>query len=143
MPATIVTNDRAGGVIYPIVFRELQPRIGFGWATRVIAFIMLATLIVPLAGMKMRVKPSVQRRIFEPAAWREAPYTLFALGTFFGFMGLYIPFFYVQIYSIKENILGENLAFYLLVLLNAGSFFGRIVSRRQAPFDNAPDADSI
>ncbi|KAI9871970.1 MAG: hypothetical protein M1830_002209 [Pleopsidium flavum] len=113
--------------------------LGFGWAPRVIAFIMLATLIVPLASMKMRVKPSMQRRIFEPAAWREAPYTLFALGTFFGFMGLYIPFFYVQIYSIKENILGEDFAFYLLALLNGGSFFGRIgpnfIADKTGPFN--------
>jgi hypothetical protein len=39
-----------GGVIYPAIFHELQPRIGFGWATRVIAFIMLATLMIPHYG---------------------------------------------------------------------------------------------
>lgn len=31
------------GVIYPVIFRELQPWIGFGWTTRAIAFIALAT----------------------------------------------------------------------------------------------------
>ncbi|KAK5951924.1 hypothetical protein OHC33_007217 [Knufia fluminis] len=44
-----------GGVIYPIVFHELQPRIGFGWAVRVIGFIALATLIVPCALIKLRI----------------------------------------------------------------------------------------
>lgn len=41
------TGSSIGGVIYPIVFHRLQPTIGFGWATRVIGFIELATLIVP------------------------------------------------------------------------------------------------
>lgn len=118
----------AGGVIYPIVFRQLQPRIGFGWATRVIAFIILGTLIVPLTVMKMPVKPSTHRKIFDPTAWRETPYVILAIGMFVGFMGLYIPFFYVQTYSIEKNIMTEDLAFYLLPILNTGSLFGRLVS---------------
>lgn len=40
---------------------------------------------------------------------------------------MYIPLFYVQVYAIEKNIVGgdENLAFYLLAIANAGSFFGR------------------
>ncbi|KKA20232.1 hypothetical protein T310_5738 [Rasamsonia emersonii CBS 393.64] len=117
----------AGGVIYPIVFRELQPRIGFRWATRVIGFIMIATLVVPLAGMKMRVKPAARRKMFEAAARKEWPFVLFGIGEFFGFMGMYIPFFYVQTYAIDNRITGENLAFYLLSILNASSIVGRII----------------
>lgn len=121
------SGSSLGGVIYPIVFRELQPRIGFGSATRVIAFIMLGTLIVPILGMKMPTKPSTQRRIFDSSAWREPPYLLLAVGMFLGFMGLYIPFFYIQTFSIEKNIVTNDLVFYLLPLLNTGSFFGRIV----------------
>ena len=38
-----------------------------------------------------------------------------------------------KLYAIEKNIVGggENLAFYLLAVANAGSFFGRIVSRSQ------------
>ncbi|RDL36934.1 uncharacterized protein BP5553_04367 [Venustampulla echinocandica] len=98
-----------------------------GWATRVIALIMLVTLIIPVAGMRMRLKPSSARRIFEMEAWKEPPFSLFGLGTFLGFMGLYVPFFYIQIYALEKRIVTEDLAFYLLPLLNAGSFFGRII----------------
>ena len=117
-----------GGIIYPILFQNLQTRIGFPWATRVMAFIILATLIMPNACLRVRVKPGAARKLIDSSAWREAPFLLFSVAEFFGFMGLYIPFFYVQLYAIERTDIGEHLAFYLLTLLNAGSLFGRIVS---------------
>lgn len=89
---------------------------------------MLATLIVPVFGMKMRVTPSTVRPRFDTAAWREMPFALFACAVFLGFLGLYIPFFYVQLYSIEHAIVDTSLVFYLVPLLNAGSLFGRVVS---------------
>lgn len=115
-----------GGVILPIVFFKLQPQIGFGWATRVVAFVMLVTLSVPLAVMKTRLPP-VKKAFFDPAAFKEPPFTLFSFGLFFGFMGLYIPFFYISSYAAENHITNPNIAFWLLVILNASSFFGRIV----------------
>jgi MFS family permease len=41
-------------------------------------------------------------------------------------MGLYVPFFYVQTFAISHNILDEDEAFYMLTILNATSFFGRL-----------------
>ncbi len=117
-----------GGIIYPILFQNLQTRIGFPWATRVMAFIILATLIMPIVCMKVRVKPGAARKLIDSSAWREPPFLLLSVAEFFGFMGLYIPFFYVQLYAIEKTDIDEHLAFYLLTLLNAGSLFGRIVS---------------
>ncbi len=117
-----------GGIIYPILFQNLQTRIGFPWATRVMAFIILATLIMPIICMKVRVKPGAARKLIDRSAWQEAPFLLLSVAEFFGFMGLYIPFFYVQLYAIEKTDIEEHLAFYLLTLLNAGSLFGRIVS---------------
>ena len=47
-----------GGIIYPIVFYKLEPRIGFAWATRVIGFMALATLSLSLSLMRIRVLPN-------------------------------------------------------------------------------------
>ena len=116
-----------GGVIYPIIFHELQPRIGFRWTVRLMAFIMLATLSIPMVGMKMRIKPPVRRRLVDLTAWKEVPYAIFGVAEFLGYMGIYIPFFYVQLYAREKVGIDESFAFYLLVLLNVGSFFGRIV----------------
>lgn len=77
--------------------------------------------------MKARLKPSSQRKIIDLAAWREAPYFQFGIGMFLIFMGFYIPFFYVQLYAIEKGIVSQNLGFYLLAILNTGSFFGRLV----------------
>jgi len=37
-----------GSVIYPVVFHKLRPQIGAAWATRIIGFIALATLLVSI-----------------------------------------------------------------------------------------------
>lgn len=102
--------------------------IGFGWATRIIAFIMIATLMAPILCIRMKAEPSANRRFFDPTAWREIPYVLFAFSSFFGFLALYIPFFYIQLYSIEHNIINPDLGFYLLPLVNVGTFLGRLVS---------------
>ena len=122
------SNTIVGGIIYSIVFHRLQPVIGFPWATRVIAFIMLVTLILPMSCLKMRLKPSVARRLFDTSAWTEGPFLVFAVTCFVGFIGLYVPYFYIESYALDKNIFGKNIAFYLLPIMNAGSVFGRVVS---------------
>ena len=88
---------------------------------------MLVTLSISLAVMKMRVVPAQKRKLWEPTAFKEKPYLFFTIGTFFAFMGLYTPFFYVQSYAIEYNIMNENTAFYMLSTMNAASIFGRII----------------
>jgi len=66
--------------------------------------------------------------LLDLSGWLEAPFSLFDIAKFFGFMGLYVPFFHIQIYALESTYIDKNLAFYLPVLLNTGSFFGRIVS---------------
>lgn len=85
-----MSGSGLGGIIYPVIFHKLQPQIGFGWATRVIAFIMLGTLIVPIVGMKMRAKPPGVRKMIELEAWKDVPYALLGAGVFLGFAGLYV-----------------------------------------------------
>ena len=123
-----VLTVRKGGIIYPIVFQRLK-YLGFRWATRIIAFIMLTTLTVPLFAMKMRMKPSVARRLFDTSALTETPFTVFAIASFFGSTGLYIPYFYVESYARELGIVQQaDLVFYLVAFLNAGSVVGRLVS---------------
>ncbi|PQE24036.1 MFS monocarboxylate transporter protein [Rutstroemia sp. NJR-2017a BVV2] len=70
--------------------------------------------------------------LFLHYVWLDEAETLLScwppyIGLFCTFMGLYVPFFYVQTYVIQQGIMSENLGFYLLAILNAGSFFGRII----------------
>lgn len=116
-----------GGVIYPIVLYKLIPQVGFAWATRILGFMSLATLIVSNLVMEVRALPPAKRKIVDLPAFKELPYTFFVAGCFLAFMGLYAPFFYVEFYSISYKITNENLAFYTLAIINSASVFGRIV----------------
>jgi MFS family permease len=117
-----------GSVIYPIVFRQLQPRIGFPWATRVLGFIALGTLTISVFLMKPRMPPpSKTRSLFDRGAFRSLPYVVFSLGMFLAFIGLYIPFFYIVLAAERKFGLADDLSNYMLSLLNAASVFGRII----------------
>ena len=87
---------------------------------------MLVTLLVPVLAMRMRTKPDKIRRLFDAKAWKEPPFTLWACYLFVSLCGLYLPSFYIQLYGVR--FMDPDLAFYLLPALNAGSFFGRLVS---------------
>ena len=104
-----------------------MPQIGFGWTTRVIGFIILVTLAVPLAVIKVRVIPASKRKLVDWSAFTEPAYVLFIVGGMITFLGLYVPFFYIQAYAIETGITNTNLGFYLLPILNSASVAGRIV----------------
>ncbi|KAF9889297.1 hypothetical protein FE257_007406 [Aspergillus nanangensis] len=123
----VAAGSGVGGVVYPIAFAQLQPRIGFGWATRVIAFIILVTMLVSAAVMRVRLLPAKRRRLLDPRAFLEIPFTMIVIGFFFGAMGVYIPFFYIGSYSTDKTTMSDNLAFYMLVVMNTGSVFGRLI----------------
>ncbi|PQE28118.1 Major facilitator superfamily domain general substrate transporter protein [Rutstroemia sp. NJR-2017a BBW] len=116
-----------GGVIYPIVFTQLQPRIGFGWATRVVAFIIFGTSIIPLLVMKSRSVASPWRTVLDATALRDVPYILLNSGLLFGFMGLWVIFYYIQLYALQRSSVSSELASYLLVIINASSLPGRLL----------------
>lgn len=116
-----------GGVIYPIVFHNLLPKIGFAWTTRVLGFIILATMVVPCVCMRVRVLPAKSRSLLDLKAFCIPAYSLQVIGFFCGFMGLYMPFFYAQLYALERHLTNENLAFYLLAIMNSTSVFGRII----------------
>ena len=121
------SGSAMGGIIYPIMFHRLQPRVGFGWATRIIAFVALATLSLPVLVLRVKSNPPAIRRLFDLAAWKEVPYFLLGWVVLFQFVGWYIPLVYVQLYSIDQSSVTGNLAFYLLAIVNTGSFVGRLV----------------
>jgi MFS family permease len=120
------SGSSLGGIIYPIIFYHLQPRIGFGWSTRVLGFIMLATSIVPCVCMKARPSHGKPSKRFDFAAFKEPAFSLFCVASFIGFIGLYVPFFYVSAYATKSG-LGAVISFYMLPIMSAGSLLGRIL----------------
>ncbi|KAI1409391.1 major facilitator superfamily domain-containing protein [Hypoxylon sp. FL1857] len=121
------TGSAIGGIVYPIVFNQLQPQVGFGWATRSLGFILLATSLVPVFLMKANAPPRPARSLVDRSAFRDAPFLVFSLGLFFGVMGFYIVLNYVQLLAMARTNTSPSLAGYLLVIINAASLPGRLV----------------
>jgi MFS family permease len=120
-----VSGSALGGIIYPIVLNQLIGPLGFGWAVRVIGFIALGTLLVPIAVMRQRVKPPRARSLIDWSAFTDVPYMTFVLASLIAFMGLFVLFFYISYFGAATQITNTNMSFYLVPILNAGSFFGR------------------
>ncbi len=119
------SGSSMGGIIYPIMFYKLIPQVGFGWAVRILGFTVLATLMIPLFVMKIRVKPPRARSIIDWSAFTDLPYMLCVFGTIIGFIGLYVGLFYTSYYGQATGYTDESLSFYLVPILNAGSVLGR------------------
>jgi MFS family permease len=65
MALGIVTSGTAGGgVLYPLVVRQLLPTVGFGWTVRVVGFMNVVSLAICIAFMRPRLpvssKPSTR-----------------------------------------------------------------------------------
>lgn len=84
------SGSSTGGIIYPIMFYKLISEVGFGWGVRILGFTALATLIIPLAVMRMRVQPAKVRSVIDLTAFTDGPFMLFVIGTMIGFIGLYV-----------------------------------------------------
>ncbi|KAL1851184.1 hypothetical protein Plec18170_006508 [Paecilomyces lecythidis] len=119
------SGSSLGGVIYPIVLFRLIDRIGFGWSVRVLGFIALGTLLIPIAIMRMRVKAPKARALIDWSAFTDVSYMTFVLSTLVGFMGLFVILFYISYYTEDQRITDTTMAFYIIPIFNAASCFGR------------------
>lgn len=91
-------------------------------------FIALFFAIVSIATIRTKFKELPSRRnFFQLDAFRQMPFTVYIIGSFFAFMAVYIPFFYIETYSLANGIPTSTATAYLVVFINAGSALGRIV----------------
>ncbi|KAI0146896.1 major facilitator superfamily domain-containing protein [Xylariaceae sp. FL1272] len=98
-----------GGLIYPAIFTRVLMTTGFGWATRVIAFVLLGTSIGTLL-MRSNSKPTSSRSIIDRTAFTDLPYMLLNL-----------------LLAVARTNIPNNLSNNLLIIINAGSLVGRVV----------------
>lgn len=128
--------------------RRLIVTVGFPWAVRTFAFIVLGGLLICIAILRLR--PNLKRRgaLFDVKHFRDIPYVAFCIGEFpisymlpvgpyltptnnsisaFALMigSVYIPFFFFESYAIRLGV-DPEMSFYLLSVMNAGSLVGRL-----------------
>ena len=90
------TGNSTGGIIFPVIVRQLLPKIGFAWTVRVLGFVNLVCLVLVIAFTKPRLPPRKSGPIIEWSAAKDVPYTLYVLAVCFMIAAIYWVFYYVS-----------------------------------------------
>ncbi|KAH6847428.1 major facilitator superfamily domain-containing protein [Chaetomium sp. MPI-CAGE-AT-0009] len=128
------TAGGVGGVVFPVLLRELLPNVGFGWSCRILAFIMLGLAIPSNLFIKTRLppargpdgRPKVQSVWPDFTVFKDARFAFASIGIFFMEWGLFIPLTYIVSYA-AANGQDATESYLLLSYLNAGSVLGRVL----------------
>ncbi|KAJ6469076.1 major facilitator superfamily domain-containing protein [Mycena vitilis] len=136
----IVTSGAAcGGVVFPIMLNQIGERAGFTTAIRASGGLVGAMLLFANLTMKTRLPSKVQggkgpneKSVDWKGMFTDVGYLSALTGAFFTSLGLFFPFFYLQLYALTNGV-DKQRAFYLLTLLNGGSVIGRLVNNSISP----------
>lgn len=126
------------------MLQHLFRNLGFPWAVRILAFLILGLQLICCAVMKLRPRQAMKKKPFSFKIFRDRPYTTFVAGKLYFLsdilpsannraafalmiMSVYIPFFYIQNYALDLGV-STSMAFYLLSIMNASSLLGRLLS---------------
>lgn len=122
-----VAGSSLGGVIWPIALSKMlsNPNLSFGWTIRICGFIMLAVIIPSAACLRARLPPR-KSQFFLPQAFKEIKFATVVACLFLILMGIFMPFFYLPTFAIEHGM-SNQLASYLVSMLNGASFFGRVI----------------
>lgn len=116
-----------GGIVFPLIFNSLLPRVGFGWSMRIFGFIALMLFCCAQMLLKKRLPPKNSVRILEFDALKDGVFVLFVIGSFVNFLGLYFAFFFISAYARDVLGLNSDKANHLLLVINGAGIPGRII----------------
>lgn len=123
----VVSGSSFGGVVYSIIFTQLQPKIGFAWTVRVKGLIALLTLSISVLVMRRREPPSDKiRSLLDLKAFRERPYVLYCAALCTSNIAFFTPVFYMQPFALVHGLGGQTVGLYLVAIMNASSILGRL-----------------
>ncbi|KAJ6021882.1 Major facilitator superfamily domain general substrate transporter [Penicillium herquei] len=121
------TGGSIGGVVFPLTLEALFPKVGWGWATRVIALLCLISLSISNLLIRSRLpqKPFSKENVLPDfKIFRDPRFALTTASVFFIEWGLFIPISYISSYALYQGFSTE-FSYQILAILNVGSFFGR------------------
>ncbi|KAF6818055.1 MFS monocarboxylate transporter [Colletotrichum plurivorum] len=116
-----------GGMAFPVIAYFAMPRLGFRWAVVIMGCVITFNAVMILSFTRARVVARKPRSLLDLRAFRELPYTLFAVGSFFALWGIYFAYFYIGIFG--RSVLDFSLTQSLLsiIVMNGVGLFGRII----------------
>lgn len=111
------------------MFTHLVGSVGFGWAIRAIAFLVLGVMVISILTTKSRLPPkgatSWHYSIFING-FKEPPYALTVAGAFFYFFAMFIPMNFLPAFSLHHGM-SEEMSNNLVAILSGASLIGRIL----------------
>lgn len=137
-----------GGVIYPVMFQRLVPSLGFPWAVRVIAFVMLGTYMACYPTLLYKPdKKILVRSLIDVKSFSDLPFLLIVSSGFFCAVAYYLPSLYLPLFAETEIVgfQGRNtdLATYLIAVVNGASVIGRIAAGAIATFIGPTETSTL
>ena len=116
-----------GGVFFNLMISSLFTSAGFAWATRALGFVFLFLLIIANLLIRSRLpgKPISRRNLLpDPRIFKDKTFAVMTAALFLIEWGLFCGLSYLTSFALSAGI-RPTLAYQLLSILNAGSFFGR------------------
>lgn len=120
------TGGSIGGIVFPLTLQSLFPKIGFAWATRVVALICLVSVATACLLVRSRLpkKPISKDVLPDFRIFKDLELLVTTMGVFFIEFGCFIPIAYISSYAMAHGV-SSKFSYQLLAIHNAGSSFGR------------------
>jgi len=120
------TGASVAGIAYTLAMRSLFLSVGFSWAVRIFALVILVTNIAAFGLMKLQRQHGAEGSKFGLHHFKDLPYTAFVVAFTLFVASSFVPFFFIQEYAISLGV-EKDMAFNLLSIMNAANIFGRFV----------------
>jgi hypothetical protein len=107
----------------PIMVTHLMPAIGFGWAMRSVAFLILGLLVIGNACISSRLPPSKKRVELKAfvVPFHERCFVLLTASSWFIYLGGFLPFTFI-VASARREGMSAALAGYLVAVVNGARY---------------------
>lgn len=120
------TGASVAGIAYTLSMRALFISVGFAWAVRIFALVILLTNAVAFVVMRLQLQHGSKGSAFGFHHFKDLPYTAFVGAFTLVVASSFVPFFFIQEYAIQLGV-SKDMAFNLLSIMNAANVFGRFV----------------
>ncbi|KAH6956583.1 hypothetical protein HG530_002047 [Fusarium avenaceum] len=121
------TAGGIGGIVYPFLLTRLIEKVGYGWATRVIALICLICSTIGIFLLKSRLPPAKNATAHPNfLIFKSLPFLFTTIGVFLLEFSLFIPLGYISTYALHKGF-DRDFSYNLIPILNAASVIGRLL----------------
>ncbi|KIM69509.1 hypothetical protein SCLCIDRAFT_102575 [Scleroderma citrinum Foug A] len=142
--SVVASGASLGGIVHTLMLNKLiNGPIGFKTGVRISAGFV--TVLLFCSCLLMRTRYGSHPHVPSIGIWKaftkcvfELPFLLMVVGFLLFQTAFLYPFYYFQVDAIHHG-LGFSFSFYSLVIMNAGSFWGRMSAGFLTPFVGVPD----